>query len=124
MRRFETWKVRKLFVCALLVLLAVPAVAMAQQASAILGQVRDESGGVLPGVTVTVSSPSLQVKEVTDVTNAQGEYRITPLPIGTYSVSYSLEWLFDHAAGRYPARPGRAGEARYRVEGRRPCQRP
>ena len=91
MRRFETWKVRKLSGCALLVLLAVPAVAMAQQASAILGQVRDESGGVLPGVTVSVSSPSLQVKEVTDVTNAQGEYRITPLPIGTYSVSYSLD---------------------------------
>ena len=91
MHSFETWRVRKLFGCALLMWLAVPAVAMAQQASAILGQVRDESGGVLPGVTVAVSSPALQVKEVTDVTTAQGEYRITPLPIGTYSVSYSLD---------------------------------
>ena len=91
MRRFEKWTVRKSVVCALLILLAVPALAMAQQASAILGQVRDESGGVLPGVTVTVTSPALIVKEVSDVTNAQGEYRITPLPIGEYSVSYSLD---------------------------------
>src|SRR5207253_880017 len=71
MRGFETWKVWTWRVCALLVWLAVPSVAMAQQASAILGQVRDESGGVLPGVTVAVSSSSLQVKEVADVTNAQ-----------------------------------------------------
>ncbi len=75
----------------LLFALGVADAAMAQQPSAILGQVRDESGGVLPGVTVEVSSSALQVKEVTDVTNSQGEYRITPLPIGTYTVSYSLE---------------------------------
>ena len=64
--------------------------AAAQQAAGILGQLKDESGGILPGVTVTASSPSLQVKEVTDVTNAQGEYRLTPLPIGTYTVVYTL----------------------------------
>ena len=74
-----------------LFMLVLAHAAIAQQASAIVGQVRDESGGVLPGVTVTVTSPSLQVKEVTDVTNAQGEYRMTPLPIGTYAVSYSLD---------------------------------
>jgi hypothetical protein len=73
-------------------LFGVVSTSFAQQTtSAILGQVRDESGGVLPGVTVTASSPSLQVREVSDVTNAQGEYRITPLPIGTYTVTYSLD---------------------------------
>jgi hypothetical protein len=71
--------------------LAMADAATAQQRSAIVGQVRDESGGILPGVTVSVSSPALQVKEVTDVTNVQGEYRITPLPIGVYTVSYSLD---------------------------------
>jgi carboxypeptidase family protein len=64
--------------------------ASAQTAAGILGQVRDESGGVLPGVTVTAESPALQVKAVSDVTNAQGEYRLTPLPIGTYVVTYTL----------------------------------
>jgi hypothetical protein len=63
--------------------------ATAQQAG-IVGQIRDESGGVLPGVTVSASSPALQVKEVSDVSNAQGEYRLTPLPIGEYTVLYSL----------------------------------
>ena len=65
--------------------------ARAQQLSAITGQVRDESGAVLPGVTVKASSPVLQLKEVSDVTNAQGEYRITPLPIGIYAVLYTLD---------------------------------
>jgi Carboxypeptidase regulatory-like domain len=52
--------------------------------------VTDESGAVLPGVTVTVTSPSLQVPSMTSVTDAKGEFRITPLPIGTYMVEYSL----------------------------------
>jgi hypothetical protein len=64
--------------------------ASAQQQGGFIGQVKDESGGVLPGVTVTASSPALQVSEVSDVTNAQGEYRVTPLPIGTYTVTYTL----------------------------------
>jgi hypothetical protein len=61
-----------------------------QTAAGIVGQVRDESGGVLPGVIVTATSPALQVKEVSDITNAQGEYRLIPLPIGTYIVTYAI----------------------------------
>jgi hypothetical protein len=61
-----------------------------QDEAGVLGQVTDESGAVLPGVTVTATSPALQVPTVTDVTNARGEYRLTPLPIGTYTIEYSL----------------------------------
>jgi hypothetical protein len=61
-----------------------------QQAAGIIGTVTDESGGVLPGVTVTATSPALQVPSVTAVTDATGEYRLTPLPIGTYTVDYVL----------------------------------
>ena len=61
----------------------------AQEAS-IIGQVTDESGAVLPGVTVMATSPALQVPQVTDVTNERGEYRLTPLPIGIYAVEYTL----------------------------------
>src|SRR5262245_54379281 len=64
--------------------------ARAQEEGGIIGQVRDESGAVLPGVTVTVSSPALQVRTMAAVTDRSGEYRITPLPIGTYSIEYSL----------------------------------
>jgi hypothetical protein len=46
--------------------------AQATEAS-IIGQVTDESGAVLPGVTVTVTSPALQVQSTTVVTNERGE---------------------------------------------------
>lgn len=58
---------------------------------AIIGHVADESGAVLPGVTVTASSPALQLEKVSAVTNDRGEYRLTPLPIGTYTVDYQLQ---------------------------------
>jgi hypothetical protein len=62
-----------------------------QQGASVYGLVTDESGGVLPGVTVTVTSPALQVPSMTAVTEATGEYRLTPLPIGTYRVEYALQ---------------------------------
>jgi hypothetical protein len=60
------------------------------QEAVILGRVTDESGAVLPGVTVTASSPSLQIGQVSDVTSPTGDYRLAALPIGTYTVEYSL----------------------------------
>ena len=65
-------------------------VASAQQDASIIGVIVDESGAVLPGVTITAASPALQVKEVAVVSNEHGEYRISPLPIGTYTVTYTL----------------------------------
>jgi outer membrane receptor protein involved in Fe transport len=61
------------------------------QEAVILGRVTDESGAVLPGVTVTTTSPSLQIGKVSDVTNARGEYRLSPLAIGTYEVEFVLQ---------------------------------
>ena len=56
----------------------------------IVGQVLDESGATLPGVTVIASSPALQLEKISVVTDDRGDYRLTPLPIGTYMVEYSL----------------------------------
>jgi hypothetical protein len=61
-----------------------------QDAAGIVGQVTDESGAVLPGVTVTAKSPSLQVPDVSAVSDGHGEYRLTPLPIGNFEVRYEL----------------------------------
>ncbi len=55
----------------------------------IQGTVTDESGGVLPGVTVTASGESLMGVR-TDTTNAQGIYRFLGLPAGTYKISFAL----------------------------------
>jgi len=56
----------------------------------IVGQVTDGTGAVLPGVTVTATGPALQVPSVTTVTDDRGDYRLSPLPIGVYTVSYEL----------------------------------
>lgn len=59
--------------------------------ASIVGRVTDETGAVLPGVTVTAASPALQVGEVSAVTDPNGDYRITLLPIGTYRVRWELD---------------------------------
>lgn len=59
--------------------------------ASIVGQVTDESKSVLPGVAVTATSPSLLVPSVESVTDGNGEYRLTQLPIGTYTVEYKLQ---------------------------------
>ena len=72
--------------------LAAPAAA-GQGAAAnasITGQITDGTGAVLPGVTVTATSPALQVPSVTTVTDERGDYRLSPLPIGLYTVTYEL----------------------------------
>ena len=76
-------------VVVLVSLSAVPAFGQGSSAS-IIGRVTDQSGAVLPGVTVTVTSPALQVPEVTAVTNELGEYRVAPLPIGVYAMAFDL----------------------------------
>jgi hypothetical protein len=74
-----------------LLFLAFDRAGFAQTGTATInGQVTDESGAVLPGVTVTASSPALQVPQVIAATDQEGRYRLTPLPIGTYSVTFEL----------------------------------
>src|SRR6516165_7676167 len=67
-----------------------PAFAQTTALSGLEGKVTDESGGVLPGVTVTISSPSLQTPEMTSVTDSQGRYRFTALPAGVYEANFAL----------------------------------
>ena len=74
-----------------LLFLAFDRAAFAQTGTATInGQVTDESGAVLPGVTVTATSPVLQVAQVVTATDQEGRYRLTPLPIGTYNVTFEL----------------------------------
>jgi len=53
------------------------------------GKVTDNTGGVLPGVTVTASSPSLQGVR-TAVTTEAGEYRFPAVAPGMYKLVYEL----------------------------------
>lgn len=79
-----------LFATAMLVGAWANAYAQGVQTSILQGTVRDATGLVLPGVTVTVSSPALQgTREA--VTDANGVYIIRGLPPGTYTVTFALE---------------------------------
>lgn len=68
--------------------LGSPIATLAQ--SAVAGVVRDSSGAVLPGVTVTASSPALIERSKASVTDASGQYRIVDLRPGTYEVVFEL----------------------------------
>src|SRR5215510_9049680 len=81
----------RVFTVTLLLLVALPFVALAQQsAGGIAGVVRDSQGAVMPGVTVEVSSPALieRVRSVT--TDREGEYKIIDLRPGVYMVTFTI----------------------------------
>lgn len=56
----------------------------------IIGVVRDSSGAVLPGASVTIESPALPGGPATVVTNEHGEYRFTGLQPGIFALTVSL----------------------------------
>ena len=64
--------------------------AQAQSTGSIAGQVTDETGGVLPGVTVEAASPALIEQTRSVVTDTQGNYAIVSLSPGTYTVTFQL----------------------------------
>ena len=73
------------------VLLSTTAEAQVRGNSRIEGQITDDTGGSLPGVTITLTSPALQLGEQLAVSASDGTYRFPELPIGTYLLTYDLE---------------------------------
>lgn len=75
----------------LVALVCAPGTAFAQTiVGQINGTVQDSSGGRLPGVTVTTTSEGTGLVR-NAVTDGNGGFTITNLPIGTYTVSAELE---------------------------------
>ena len=64
-------------------------VASAQDAG-IAGIVSDDTGGVLPGVTVTAASPALIEQQRIAITDGEGRYAFANLSPGDYTVTFSL----------------------------------
>ena len=69
-----------------LLVLAVAAVPGFAQGTngALEGQINDEQGGALPGVSVTAHNLATGLQR-TVITDSTGHYRLTGLPIGTLS---------------------------------------
>ena len=76
-----------LFVLAVMLL---PLAAAAQVTGSVAGVVRDSSGGVLPGATITLRGPALQRESLTAVTNTEGAYRLQLVPPGAYDITVEL----------------------------------
>jgi len=62
----------------------------ASSTGSISGEVKDDQGGVLPGVTVTATSPALVGGTASAVTNEAGIYRFPAVPPGEYNLAYEL----------------------------------
>jgi len=78
------------FVAALALALLVPALVARGQASTgnLYGKVADESGGVLPGVSVTISG---QGAPQTTFTDNRGEFHFLNLSVGSYNLNVQLQ---------------------------------
>src|SRR5215831_19690211 len=83
-------RVRTTAVVAALALAIFAASARAQSPTGeIFGKVTDTSGAVLPGVTVTLTGPSL-LQPQTAVTSETGTFQFPRLNVGTYNVKFEL----------------------------------
>ena len=67
----------------------IPAAAQVQTGS-ILVRAIDEQGAVVPGITITISSPVLVAGTMTAATDAGGVYRFPSLVPGTYAIRMEL----------------------------------
>lgn len=85
-------EVKRLMVL-LIVLLCLPRATVSQTVSATSGafngRVTDDTGAVLPGVSVTITGASMMGTR-TAVTNEEGFYRIAAVPPGEYTVMFEL----------------------------------
>ena len=85
------WSIAAL-ACVLALGSALPVQAQGGGASStgtIQGRVSDAQGAVLPGVTVTATSPSMPGVQST-VSSESGTYRFPAVPPGVYTVTYEL----------------------------------
>lgn len=94
---------RTLALAVVLGLFAPPVEAQEQQ-SRFTGRITDGSGGALPGVTVTITSPRLRA--VTVITDGSGRFLSPPLPSETYTLSFVLAGFETRSSTGVFVKPG------------------
>ncbi len=82
------------FLCAFL--FAAPLTAQVQTAD-VVGTVTDATGAVLPGATVTITNAETNIAQTT-TSNATGDFILTLLPVGNYSVKFEAKGFKTYTA--------------------------
>jgi outer membrane receptor protein involved in Fe transport len=80
----------RVFSALLLACVAIASLAAQGLTGSISGVVTDETGAVLPGVTVTIESPALIGGSQMRITETNGAFRFPVLPPGEYKASFQL----------------------------------
>src|SRR5690242_3258898 len=85
-------RITSALVTAVFTLLLIPTLAAAQAGSTaqIAGSVKDDTGGVLPGVTITVTQTATGLTR-TAVSDDAGGYVLPNLPVGPYRLEATLQ---------------------------------
>jgi len=91
-------------------LLMLSASADAQTTGSIRGQAVDHEGNRVPGVTVVLSGDPMPGSNPASVTDAQGEFRFTGLPVGRYSLTANLAGFKQQTAEDVRVSIGSTGE--------------
>src|SRR3970282_829117 len=66
-----------------------------ERSGEIQGLVTDEQGAAVPGAVVTAESKALP-KGLQTISDAQGRYRFLTVPVGTYTLTFSLTGFSTH----------------------------
>jgi Carboxypeptidase regulatory-like domain len=101
---------RLALLCTMFVFFALPLGALAQITTGdIRGVITDESGGILPGVTVTIRGRAVPGAPTT-ITNESGIYRFPNLPPGTYDLTVELQGFATQTQTGVPVQLGATAE--------------
>jgi hypothetical protein len=82
-------KVQTRLVLVVVILLASTAAAAQQTTGSVAGRVTDETGAAVPGATITASNAAIGFVRAT-VSDEEGIYRLTALPVGLYDLVVEL----------------------------------
>jgi hypothetical protein len=105
---------RSFAIAATCLLLSGPAFAQVTTAT-LYGVVHDPSGSLLPGATVTLTHEETANTRTT-ITNTAGEFAVTALPVGPYTVRIELQGFKTHSSHSLPLTAGQIARQRYELE--------
>ena len=98
--------------------------AIAQVGTGVIeGRVTDETDALLPGVTVTISSPALQLRQMVDVTGTDGQFQFVDVPDRRSTACSTSSPGFARSCARTSGSTPVSSPARRDHEGRRRWRR-